>query len=327
MSDLGSSASEAAVHPSAVSGPPTLDRVWVHLRPADLVALTLPTLFGLGILIRSPWPDDLWIGAQLLLASAAGLASRVWATHSRRPIAQVFGNFYCIGTIGVAYSRLNPLIDQLSPATFDRDLQMIDQLLFGTQPSVWLERFANPALTELLYICYSLFFFWQLALGIHLYRRNTRDFEDYFLTVITFYMLSYCGYVMIPAIGPRFDLAHMYAGELHGVLWGDAIRESFIGIPMVRDCFPSGHTGLTLLVMLRAFHKRAFVFLAIMFPFGVLLIFSTVYCRFHYVTDLLCALPFIGGVLCVDAALRRRLPHGLRLALPVPRSLVARRSA
>ena len=108
----------------------------------------------------------------------------------------------------------------------------------------------------------------------------------------------------------------MYEVELYGVWKGTALRDSFYNIPMVRDCFPSGHTGLTLLVLYRALDKKAYTFFFTMLVPAMLLIFSTVYCRFHYVTDLLCALLFISAVLCVDTAVRRLLPSGVRLRRP-----------
>jgi membrane-associated phospholipid phosphatase len=56
-----------------------------------------------------------------------------------------------------------------------------------------------------------------------------------------------------------------------------------------------------------------------MLPFAALLIFSTMYCRFHYATDVLCALPFVAGVLFLERFLREVLPRGLSLPLPIRR--------
>ncbi|MBI4817155.1 MAG: phosphatase PAP2 family protein [Deltaproteobacteria bacterium] len=291
----------------------------MNLRPADLFAIVVPLAYGLVSLLGSNRvPNGLSVGLLLVGVAGFGLFARVVATHVDHPAARVLGNFYCIATIWFAYSRLNPVIDLVSPVTYDRELQAIDAYLFGVQPSVFLARYHHPLLTEISYYAYILFFFWQLSLGIVLYlRKDKKDFEDYYLTVIAFYMLSYTGYVLVPAIGPRFDIAHEYPLLLEGVWKGSEIRDSFYNIPMVRDCFPSGHTGLTLLVLTRAITKRAYGFFAIMFPCAMLLIFSTVYCRFHYVADLLCALPFITGILCVDAAFRRLLPNGLTVRWPV----------
>jgi membrane-associated phospholipid phosphatase len=306
-------------------------RIAVILRPADLFAISVPTLFGLLVVTNgSRHPEWRLVAAELFGVAIGGFLCRMLASNSKHPLAQLFGNFYCILTIWVSYSRLNPIIDQNSPVTWDRELQAADMFLFGVQPSVWLERIHAPLLTEIAFICYFAFFIWQLSLGILLYLRKNGDFDDYFLTVIAFYMLSYCGYVMIPAIGPRFDIAHEYTVPLQGLWLADSIKALFTDIPMVRDCFPSGHTGLTLLVLIRAWQKKARLFFWIMLPCATLLIFATVYCRFHYVTDLLCAIPFIAGVLCVDKALRHLLPEGLMIAVPSGawwRSLAVRRTA
>lgn len=289
----------------------------VNLRPADLFAIGIPFIFGVLVLFHAgSTPNGLAAAGALIGVAIGGFACRIWASHSSDPLAQLFGNFYCILTIWVAYSRLNPIINAVSPVTFDRELQAMDQFFFGVQPSVWLEQFHHPALTEILYLCYIAFFGWQLSLGVLLYLRNNGDFEDYFLSVVLFYMLSYCFYIAIPAIGPRFDIAHAYRIPLEGVWVGTVIRDSFYDIPMVRDCFPSGHTGLTLLVLIRALTKKAYTFFWIMLPFALLLIFSTLYCRFHYATDLLCALPFLGGILALDRFVRIMMPNGLSLKLP-----------
>ena len=53
---------------------------------------------------------------------------------------------------------------------------------------------------------------------------------------------------------------------------------------LTRDCFPSGHTELTLLVLYyaRVFQKKVFWLL---FPIGTGIIISTVYLRYHYLID------------------------------------------
>jgi membrane-associated phospholipid phosphatase len=297
--------------------PELLTWTWVNLRPADMLAILIPSLLGLAVASEASrvihWQP---VAASMFGAALLGLACRLWATHSRRPIAQVFGNFYCMLTIWVLYSRLNPLIDLISPVPYDHELQAIDQRLFGAQPSIWLERIHHPLLTELLFWCYCGFFLWQVALGVVLFLRRNGDFADYFLTVMLFYLVSCLGYVLVPAIGPRFDLAAEYHFPLRGLLFGDAIRDGFTNIPMVRDCFPSGHTGLTLLVLTRAWTKQAHRFFWIMLPFALLLIFSTVYCRFHYLADVLSALPTVAGILCLDALFRELMPDGIDVAVP-----------
>jgi membrane-associated phospholipid phosphatase len=59
-----------------------------------------------------------------------------------------------------------------------------------------------------------------------------------------------------------------------------------------RDAFPSGHTQMTLLVMYLSikFKSRSRYFFI---PNGTLLIFATVYLRYHYVVDLIAGAIFM----------------------------------
>jgi membrane-associated phospholipid phosphatase len=74
---------------------------------------------------------------------------------------------------------------------------------------------------------------------------------------------------------------------LEGVWLFQTIREALDKAEgITRDCFPSGHTELTLLVLYyaRKFHRRTFWW--ILAP-ATAIIISTVYLRYHYVIDVL----------------------------------------
>jgi membrane-associated phospholipid phosphatase len=59
-----------------------------------------------------------------------------------------------------------------------------------------------------------------------------------------------------------------------------------------RDCFPSGHTDLTLVAMYLSYKYNQKIKWIIIFV-GLNLIIATVYLRYHYVIDI------IAGVLCM----------------------------
>jgi membrane-associated phospholipid phosphatase len=130
-----------------------------------------------------------------------------------------------------------------------------------------------------------------VALGIVLKAKgDDRAFDrSLFLIMLCFY-LSYIGYMLMPAIGPRFTLNHLQSRELEGLLITEPLQQLLNRLEGVkRDAFPSGHTAITLTVVYLAwrFEKRLF---AVILPLALALIASTVYCRYHYVVDV------IGGV-------------------------------
>lgn len=101
------------------------------------------------------------------------------------------------------------------------------------------------------------------------------------------FYLSYIGYYLLPAIGPRFTLNHLQSFPLTGVLIFNFLRNSLnIAEGIMRDCCPSGHALVSLLAILLARrYLRAFFPAATLW--GALIIFSTVYLRYHYVTDII----------------------------------------
>lgn len=215
--------------------------------------------------------------------------------------------WYLVPMILLVFKELYLLVDPIRGIIYDDLLIEIDRWIFGFDPTVVLYNIANPYLTELLQIVYGTFFFLPIILGISLLRRDDKESLRYlaFIIVLGFF-LSYIGYLLLPAIGPRFTLHEFELKniELPGLFLTEFLREIVnvgesisAGTPnpaevVQRDAFPSGHTQMTLLTMYLAvkFKSRARYFLL---PNGTLLIFATVYLRYHYVVDLIAGLLFM----------------------------------
>lgn len=213
--------------------------------------------------------------------------------------------WYLVPLILVFFKELYLMVDPIRGVIYDDLLISIDRFIFGTDPTVELNKITNPLLTEILQIVYATFFFLPVILGIEFILGDRIKELDYSAFIIVYgFILSFIGYLLVPAIGPRFTL-HDFATnnlEMPGLFLTDFLREivnSGESIPagtfnpaqiVQRDVFPSGHTQMTLLVIILSFkfNSRLKYFFLIN---GTLLIFATVYLRYHYVIDL------IGGVL------------------------------
>ena len=267
------------------------------------------TVFFILLAIVTPiYRDDvpawgLFFGADLAIVIVIGVLARF--ASRRGHIWNLLHGFYMMLCIPIAFKSMYYLVPSIHPIDYDEALIAIDHAVFGIHPTQWLAPYQRPWLTEILQIAYGSFYMLPLVLTIDLYRmRRMKAFKMVFMIVILGFYLSYLGYVAVPAIGPRFTL-HEFEDtetELPGLLVTPALRaytntgESIpAGTPnpagvVQRDVFPSGHTQITLLVMILAFRFRARSrwFLAII---GSLLIIATVYLRYHYVIDL------VGGAL------------------------------
>ncbi|MFA3783053.1 phosphatase PAP2 family protein [Melioribacteraceae bacterium 4301-Me] len=213
--------------------------------------------------------------------------------------------WYLVPLIFLCFKELYYMIEPIRGKIYDDILIKIDRAIFGCDPTIELYKISNPLLTEILQIVYGTFFFLPIILGIDFILNNKfEEFQNGTFLIVYGFFLSFIGYLIIPAIGPRFTLHNFDTNniEMPGLLLTNFLREivnSGESIPagtpnpsllVQRDAFPSGHTEITLIVMYLSvkYNSRLKKFFIIN---GSLLIFATVYLRYHYVIDL------IGGAL------------------------------
>ena len=282
------------------------------LHSADLLIigfLTVLSVINILFLNRIPQWRMLVIINALSVIFILLLAYARHMTRSR--VCAFIHDWYVAPAVFFSFKELYFMI---RPIHFGRDfddvLIAIDRWMFGVNPTEWLMQFAHPVLTELLQIAYTSFYFLFLIVGYELYRRRTSDAFHYFMFVCVYgFYLSYLGYFLLPAVGPRFTLHDFSAldNDLPGlwltpylrwfVNWGESIP---MGVPneiaivgTQRDVFPSGHTMMTLVLMQLSTRFRVRTRYLI-YVTGALLIVATVYQRYHYVIDLIAGALFMG---------------------------------
>lgn len=195
-------------------------------------------------------------------------------------IFPTFSVMLSFDTVGYIVPFVNSDIDHI--------LLRLDYEILGFYPYVYLQSFVNPFLTDLMQISYCVYYFLPFMIGFYLlYRNQMRDFYQVLFLILFCYYLSYIGYILFPALGPRYFIQNLFDVELKGSLLTERIN-SFLNTleGIKRDAFPSGHVGISLLVLtlFYSYNKKIFYFLLL--PV-ILLIFSTIYCRYHYFVDVL----------------------------------------
>lgn len=190
-------------------------------------------------------------------------------------------------------------------ATYDRAitwwdlwLKQADISLLGTYPAEAMRQYHNPWTLGLAMLCYVSYYVSPLVLALPPVLKR-----DWFVVrrVAAVYcgtlLLTYVGYILVPATGPRFEggfKAWLPAGDTPP---GMTQLQLFLdSIEIIRwDAFPSGHVAIalvTLVVALR-YHPRVGWAYA---PFVAGLVGATVFLGYHYVIDVL------AGVLCAVIA-------------------------
>ncbi len=286
------------------------------LSPADKIIIAYLIIIAALILISIDRVRYWWL---LVAAHIVAIAIIVLIARWYRGVGLVRG-WYPVAVIPFTYKELTYLIPLINPKEFDRELAAIDRQIFGVDPTVWLERFTWPVLTELFQLSYITYYFLPLILGVVLWRKGwTERFHFFVFVIVLGFYLSYLGYIAVPALGPRFlpEIQSQHTKPLSGILFFDTIHATLNKLEgKTYDAFPSGHTELTLLVLYYAqrFHRRTFWWIL---PAGSALIISTVYLRYHYVIDVIAGAFLALAIILIAKPLYRRLGGSLPAAYGV----------
>lgn len=281
-------------------------------RPADFITLFfLLFLVYITLLFHLRIPGWTVLMADYLLLLAA-LGSILLATSFPCRFFEFLHSFYPVLFIAVIFDTLGSLIHHLNPHAVDLLLIRIDYSLFGNHPSLILESIVSPILTELSYLAYTSYYILPTLLAILFYREKDRKKFDLYLTVacLTYY-LSYGGYILFPAVGPRFTLAHLQRVDLTGIFLTDGIRDTLNSLEKLKfDAFPSGHTAIILVTLFFSLKRGKKTFLLFLIP-AAGMIFSTVYCRYHYVIDVLAGIALASFCIYLGPKIHAALQHRL----------------
>ncbi|RMG04172.1 MAG: phosphatase PAP2 family protein [Nitrospirae bacterium] len=263
-------------------------KIDIHIRPADQVSIFFLSLFAsLTLLFHNSIesPFKLLIIYTLLLAIQIYLGK---ISPSKGIGRFIYDIVFPVVMILTVFDTMTELVPGIRSHDIDHLLIRADYFIFRTYPTVWLERFFSPLLTDILQIGYSSYYFLPVFLGIVLkLQGKNKEFDEGITFILLCFFLSYVGYILFPALGPRYAMEHLQSFPMKGsgvYEWVSSILNSIEGIK--RDAFPSGHTGISLMVLHLAFRYEKRL-LPLFIPLVTLLIIATVYCRYHYAVDVL----------------------------------------
>jgi membrane-associated phospholipid phosphatase len=284
------------------SGPDT--RFW----PVDKVVLVY---YAFCCAVILGWWTRLAQAPWLLLGHVVLGALLLWEIKHPNRASQVFRHWYPIVYVGLCYKEMALFIPAIRHTDSDRWLADLDYRLWHANPTFWLERIYNPVLTEYLQWAYTLFVPAVLLVAFFLWRkRRYREFQYYAFLIALGFLVSYLGYLAVPARGPRFLLRHLEHIPLQGLWLFRGMQSALDTLESAHyDCFPSGHTELTILAWWGSRMVSGRLFL-LYFAYTPSIIFATVYLRYHYTVDVLAGIATALVLICVSPFVCRRLQEG-----------------
>jgi membrane-associated phospholipid phosphatase len=286
--------------------PSRYNRISEHLIFAYLVFLAIFILAFRGMI--SSWG---WLLAAQAVAGAVLLL--LVSIQERRPQSRFWAavrDWLPLPYILFGYKMIHYLINSDRNPGFmtirDGWLIAADRWIFGSDPTVWLQRITVPWLTELMQLFYATNYFLPLALVLILYLKKERiPFQKSVFAITLGYILSYLGYFIIPAIGPRFTIFHPV--PLEGIFIRERLEAAIYCLASCpRDCFPSGHTEIPLITLWLTFRFRRKLFYLYL-PIVTGLICSTVYLRYHYVVDVIAGAVLAGIVILLARGAEKKI--------------------
>lgn len=259
----------------------------VGLMATDAVILATLGLFSvLALAFRGSVEGGSLLVAKNIGVSLAVLLSAALTWRIRSPVVRLLLR---TATITLSFAYLFEAVAGLQLILHGRFLDDVvlsfEERLFGVQPTVWLERFIRPALTEWLMFCYVVYVpLYPVLCAILWVRSGEAAVEEYFFILGLAMVLCDVGFILFPVAGPLYWIPGRYRVPLEGGVFtwaGELIRSRahFAG-----GSIPSPHAAAATVMWAMAWkhYRPSFWVLA---PVILSLYVSTFYGRYHYVTD------------------------------------------
>jgi hypothetical protein len=215
-----------------------------------------------------------------------------------------------VPVVPFVFLNLGRLIPLVNPRTYDAELETLDRALLGREVQTALYSLPLPAwIADVLTVAYSTFFFLAIVLAVVLAARRDPFLPQVTAAVVFTFVVSYAGYFVVPAYGPRTTVAQQRYLSLPPGLVGEHLRDQLDHWEKTKtDAFPSGHTMVTLAVLFCA-RRRYRPLYNVLLPIGSLLIAATILLTYHYVVDILAAVPLMAGSVALAAWIAGRVPR------------------
>jgi membrane-associated phospholipid phosphatase len=211
-----------------------------------------------------------------------------WMSRQKSMVWHFLRHWYIIMGLPFLYLDIGTLIHGIFPQIFDQYIINFEIWLFGISPNIWLQKFVQPVLTEILQISYSVYWI-TIPLGgaVFYFKKEYRHFEYLLYYVTITFFISYACFILFPVAGPRFALADQLVVTYQGICVGSSLRDFITIVGFRGGAFPSSHVGVALVILIYVWHFKPWLAICLFLPLVTALSCATIYGQYHYVTDVL----------------------------------------
>ena len=276
-----------------------------NYRFIDYCVQVYVTLVGLLVLLFHGQREPFWHLLVALHAAAVIAVHLLIQAHAKWPrngLLILLRHFYPIMLYPPFYAETGLLNRMFIPGYLDEFFIRLEDQMFGFQPSIaFMEKLPYLPVSELFYASYFSYYVMIVGVGLLLYLKNERCFLHYISTVSFVFYVCYLIYIFLPVVGSRvfyasvpdfpaqttwgfFPLPYPRAVESGPFFHIMAFIYAYVESPGA--AFPSSHVAVAMVTLYFSWLYRLRVRHVHVALVG-LLCAATVYCRYHYVVDVL----------------------------------------
>lgn len=194
------------------------------------------------------------------------------------------------------------IVDEASDGLgrFDTIFAQFDYLVFGQSVANFIQmKVGNGFFATLFYdwvqTSYHFYFIFPFYGAIVYYRRlsneNIYKIARLSSSIAIFFSINFFLYIAIPVTGPQYFMPSAFTISLPLSSYGNYLHSLISnGQPTYIDCFPSGHTGISVLMSIW-FYKMKSRHLYFSLFMLLSIVSATLALRYHYVLDIIFAIP------------------------------------
>lgn len=264
-------------------------------------------LVGLFILIFHGGTVPDWRGLVALhvlgLAVIHGLI-RWAASRPRNPVLEFLRHFYPVLLYTAFFCETGMLNQMFVPNYLDPWFLGLEQRLFGMQPSVeFMNRLPYLLVSEVFFASYFSYYLMIGGVGLALFLRQRRAFYHYVSVVSFVFYVCYVAYIFLPVMGPRgffreiggyripmeaagLSAVPEYPAAVQGGPFYWIMTQIYSGLEAAGAAFPSSHVAVSICTCMFSWrYLRPIRWIHSVMV--TLLCLATVYCRYHYLVDVI----------------------------------------
>jgi len=281
------------------------------LLPIDVITLGYIILTGFYIFIGAGNLDKLFIliGYRVLFIAIITMVIFV-NSFSNIKFIRFFRSFYPLALLFYFYPETasinNFIFKDLDPLVAN-----LEVTIFGGFPSVWFSQYMPwKWFSELMHFGYFSYFPLIFILCYSIYKKSFENFNFVIFVICMSFYMYYIFFILFPVAGPQYYLIPPDNQVTDGYLFRDILQFMQNVGEGPTGAFPSSHVGIITIVLFLAFKFRK-PLLKWFIPISIILYFSTVYIKAHYVIDVIAGFLTVPTMYWISSHTYNLLFHGL----------------